>query len=47
MVTMQIINQVLQLRKNNVKMVDIINQVGISENSVYKILKTYSNAKSS
>lgn len=46
-VTTKIIKEVLQLKKNNVKMIDIINQVGISENSVYKILKTYSNAESS
>lgn len=46
-VTMQIIKQVIELKRIGVKITDIMNQLDISENSVYKILKTHSNAQSS
>ena len=46
-ITTQHIKSVLELRSQGVRVMDIVEQVEISENSVYKIIKTYSNAKSS
>jgi len=42
-ITVKHINTVLELRKNGLKILDIVEKTGVSENSVYRIIKTYGN----
>lgn len=40
-ITTQHIKSVIELRKKGVRVMDIIKETGVSENSIYKIIKTY------